>query len=124
MSYQLKITPRQRKAGRFIATVRRQIQKAYSEEKDAGRVNQSELAKELGVSRSVVSRRLRGLQNLTIRSIADLAWALDREIIFELKRPSTRTGGNNIETATSGIGQEMRAGGPATRTSDEHTLVA
>ncbi len=124
MSYQLKISPRQRKAGRFIATVRRQIQKAYSEEKAAGHVNQSRIAKEIGVSRSVVSRRLRGLQNLTIRSIADLAWALDREIVFELRRPGTRTGSNTVETATSGVGQEMRDSGPATKTSDVRVLVA
>lgn len=101
MSYQLNLRPEQRKAARFISTVRGEIQKAYSEEKAAGKINQSRLADALGVSRSVVSRRLRGIQNLTLRSIAEMAWALDREIVFEFKKPAKVTGANIPQTATA-----------------------
>ena len=117
MSYRLKLTPRQRKVGRFIGAVRNEIQKAYAEEKAAGHTTQAELARDLGVSRSVVNRRIRGLQNLTVRSIADLAWALNREIVFEIRKPSAPAGTNRIVTTTSDLPWQTRDDRPSTETS-------
>ncbi len=122
MSYRLKLTPRQRKVGRFIGAVRNEIQKAYAEEKAAGHTTQAELARNLGVSRSVVNRRIRGLQNLTVRSIADLAWALNREIVFGFREPSARPGTNQVVTTTSDSLWRIRDSRPPTETSvNPHT---
>lgn len=101
MSYRLKLTPRERKVGRFIGAVRNEIQKAYAEEKAAGHTTQAALARDLGVSRSVVNRRIRSLQNLTVRSVAELAWALNREIVFVFRKPSARVGTNQVVTTTT-----------------------
>ncbi|MDQ6435532.1 helix-turn-helix transcriptional regulator [Mesorhizobium sp. LHD-90] len=80
MSYQMRISPRSRTAGRFIARVHAEIQKAFV----ASGLKQNDLAKKLGVDRSAVNKQLLGQSNLTLRSIADLAWALDAPISFSI----------------------------------------
>lgn len=98
--FSLKIDPKDRKVGRFIGLVRAEIQKAFVEEG----LSQTEIAEKLGLtsrSRSVVNRRVNGDMNLTLRTIGEMAWALgDREIVFELKRPSEGKRGRNHHTTT------------------------
>jgi transcriptional regulator with XRE-family HTH domain len=62
--------------------VRNEIVRSFVEEKMQNGLSQVKLAEKLGVDKSVVSRQLNGEQNLTLRSIAELAWALDRDIQF------------------------------------------
>lgn len=80
MSYRMRLSERSRKAGRFISRVHRDIQKAFTE----SGMKQQELAQKLGVDRSIVNRRLSGEANLTLRSLADLAWAFEKEIHFSM----------------------------------------
>ena len=94
MSYRPKIDPKSRKAARFISHLQRKIQKALVE---SGKTQQ-EVATILGVDRSVVNKRLKGSANLTARSIAEFAYALDREIEFDLVEQSRSTG-NNLLTS-------------------------
>ena len=77
MSYQIKINPKSRKAARFISNLQKVIQKALV---DSGKTQQ-EVAEILGVDRSVVNRRLKGSANLTARSIAEFAYALDKDVV-------------------------------------------
>jgi transcriptional regulator with XRE-family HTH domain len=79
MSYQIKIDPKSRKAARFISRLQKAIQKALS---DSGKTQQ-EVATILGVDRSVVNRRVRGSANLTARSIAEFAYAFDKDIVLD-----------------------------------------
>ncbi len=99
--YRFDIDARSRKAGRLIGRIRSELLKALTEEKRAG-LTQQELARRLEVGRSALNRQLSGESNLSLRSLADLAWALDREIDFELRRP-VESAGQNIapETSTS-----------------------
>jgi transcriptional regulator with XRE-family HTH domain len=96
VSYQLKIDPKKRTAGRFIGRVRDELIKAFLAEKADHKVTQEKIAKALGVHRSVVNRYLKDGSNLTLRSVAELAWALDREVVFELRKPSVSFGMNNL----------------------------
>lgn len=96
MSYQLKISPRKSKAGRFIGAVHRAIQGAFIE----SGLKQQELAKLLDVDRSTVNKRLLGEANLTLRSISDLAWALNKDIIFSLESPVQNHGDNDMNHLT------------------------
>jgi ribosome-binding protein aMBF1 (putative translation factor) len=100
-SFRIDIGARARKAGRFIGRVRSELLSALSEERDQSRFTQQALATKLGVNRSVINRQLSGEGNLTLRSVADLAWALDREIVFELKRPDRTPGQNAPATPTT-----------------------
>jgi transcriptional regulator with XRE-family HTH domain len=105
-------------AGRFIGRVRRELLKAITEEKRGG-LTQQELARRLETRRSDINRQLSGEAEITLRSLADLAWALDREVTVELRRAEGVAGqniaGHNIGPATSTIGyQPVRILAPKT----------
>ena len=101
-SFQFDIVNRARKAGRFIGQVRNELLKALSERKAKEGLTQQGLAKKLCVHRSLINRRLSGESNLTLRSLADLAWAMDMELNFELRERVTSFG-QNEGSATSTI---------------------
>jgi transcriptional regulator with XRE-family HTH domain len=105
-SFHFDIGSRARNAGRFIGRVRNELLKALSERKQEGKFTQQELAKKLEIHRSLVNRQLSGESNLTLRSLADLAWAMDMEISFELRKPAMEAGQNQpVVTSTISHGQ-------------------
>lgn len=79
MSYQIKIDPKSLNAARFISRLQKAIQKALV---DSGKTQQ-EVAEILDVDRSVVNRRLKGMANITARSIADFAYAFDKDVFIK-----------------------------------------
>ncbi|WP_171003941.1 helix-turn-helix transcriptional regulator [Sphingopyxis sp. L1A2A] len=93
-SFQIAISPSKRAAGRFISKVRRALQRALVEEQAISGINQSAVAEAIGVHRSVVSRELNGRQDITLGRIAELAWAMGREIDFQLVKPGSESGIN------------------------------
>lgn len=80
-SFQLSVSPHRRVAARFVNNVRRRLQRAYAE---AAGIKQTDIARELGVHRSVINRQLRGYQDMTIGRVAELSWALGYEPVFDL----------------------------------------
>ncbi|MGA7810597.1 helix-turn-helix domain-containing protein [Bradyrhizobium sp.] len=85
--------------------------RAITEEKRGG-LTQQELARRLDSRRSSVNRQLSGEAEITLRSLAELAWALDREISLEL-RTLERAAGQNIAPVTSTTGHKpIRIIGP------------
>ncbi|GAB1717133.1 MAG: hypothetical protein NTAFB05_21750 [Nitrobacter sp.] len=99
--FQFDIGDRARKTGRLIGRVRHELIRALSEKRAKERVTQQALAEKLGVHRSLINRQLSGETNLTLRSLADLAWAMDMELVFELREPVRGSGQNEqIETST------------------------
>lgn len=87
MSYQIKLDPKSRKSARFISLLQKKIQKAFV----ATGKTQQEVATILGVDRSVINRRLTGSANLTARSIAEFAYAFDKDIYIEfIDRPRVK----------------------------------
>jgi predicted XRE-type DNA-binding protein len=101
MSYELKISPRDRAASRFIGKVRKELMLAAIQEKKESGISQASIAAKLGVNRSVVNRLLRGTANLTLRSVAEIAWALDWEIVFMLRKRRDRRGHNEHSLGTT-----------------------
>ena len=75
-----------RHAGRFIGRVRGELLRALSERKAETGLSQQTLARKLDADRAQINRQLSGEASLSLRSLADLAWAMDMEISFELKR--------------------------------------
>jgi transcriptional regulator with XRE-family HTH domain len=103
-SFHFDIGGRARNAGRFIGRVRGELLRALSERKSEGGLSQEALARKLDTERALINRQLSGESNLTLRSLADLAWAMDLEISFELKKPATEAGQNQpvqSQTATT-----------------------
>jgi hypothetical protein len=101
-----------RHATRFIGRVRSQLLRAFVEESDNSGITSQTLAKTLKMRRSDLSRQLAGEDNLTLRAVAEIAGALGREIVFEL-RPTTTTMGQNFiaETSTVASGRIVSVGG-------------
>lgn len=119
MSYELKIDPKSRAGGRFIGQVRKALVSAAIDEKKETGVNQREIASRLGVNRSVINRLLRGEANLTLRSVAEIAWALGWEPVFTLRRRSTQSSGRNHFEPIEG---KLSIAKPATSTSSNNLM--
>jgi transcriptional regulator with XRE-family HTH domain len=100
-SFHFDIGSRARQAGRLIGRVRSELLRALSERKAETGLSQQALARKLEVHRSLINRQLTGEANLTLRSLADLAWALDMEVSFELKKPTVETGQNQPTTTST-----------------------
>ena len=100
-SYQISLTPPKRVAGRFIAMVRREIQKALAEEHAEHGTTQASVAAALGVNRSVIHRQIMGFENLTLGRVGEIACVLGREPAFTLARAEI-VGGNYVLCAAPG----------------------
>ncbi len=85
-SYVFDIGERARKISRFVGRVRLELQRALTAEKRARKLSQQTIATMIGVNRSVINRQLMGTENLTIRRVAELAWAMGWEIDFKLRK--------------------------------------
>ena len=112
------IGERARHAGRFIGRVRGELLRALNARRSEIGFSQQGLAQKLEAERSLINRQLSGEANLSLRSLADLAWAMDMEISFELKKPHPKAGQNQpMTTSTVGHGQIKYINGAAKRVS-------
>ena len=76
MSYKMKISTRDRSAGRFKSRVHRALMKAVIAAKNEKGITQSQIAEMMEVDKSVVSRILNGHGNLTLKTIGEISWVL------------------------------------------------
>jgi hypothetical protein len=86
-SYVFDIGEKARTVSRFIGHVRSELQQAFLFEKSARKLTQQKVADAIGTTRHVINRELVGEENITLRRLAELAWALGWEIVFELRKP-------------------------------------
>lgn len=98
-SFQITITPKERAAGRFVSRVRRALQKALAEEANERGINQSDIARLIGVNRSVISREIRGHKDITLSRVGELVWAMGGMPFFEIRWPNARQGLNANHTS-------------------------
>ena len=64
--------------------MRREIQKALAEEKLKRGLTQSDIAREIGVHRSVINRELKGFKDMSLGRVGEIANALGRQPEFFL----------------------------------------
>jgi len=95
-SYQISLTSPKRAAGRFIALVRREIQKALAEEHVARGTTQASIASALEVNRSVIHRQIMGFENMTLGTVGEIADVLGRQITFSLVKADIGGGNHPI----------------------------
>lgn len=103
-SYHFRTNGRSRSSGRLIGRVRSELLKALLEERTASGATIQSVADKLLLERSVINGQLSGHRHLSLRLIADLAWALDREIVFEFRKVERLAGQNSppeVSTALS-----------------------
>jgi hypothetical protein len=92
--FQISIAPKRRIAARFVTAVRRKLLQALEEEHSRRGLKQTDLARAIGIHRSVINRELRGKKDLTLGRVAELAWAMGRAPLFELPETVVKSGSN------------------------------
>jgi plasmid maintenance system antidote protein VapI len=116
-SFQISITPSRRVAARFVTGVRRKILGALEQENSQRGLKQTDIARAIGVHRSVINRELRGKKDLTLGRVAELAWAMGRTPSFELPETVVQSGSNLPLTSSNAadlLVQQMLAASTAT----------
>lgn len=84
---------------RLLGDVVGELNEAYEREHAAGRATIQSLAAEMGVNRSVVYRALTGGSNLTIKTIARLAFLLGSRISVKQVPLATHSSSNSMVIA-------------------------
>jgi transcriptional regulator with XRE-family HTH domain len=96
MSLLFDIGEKARRVSRFLGMIHRELQQAAEEERAARKLTQQQIADSLGVNRSVINRQILGGGNLTLRRVAEFAWALNRAPVFELRKIVTHGNAQQI----------------------------
>jgi hypothetical protein len=96
-SFEFDIGEQSRIGARFIAHVRDEIQNALFSEKSARKITQQQIAEKVGTSRAVINRQIMGLENMTLRRVAEILWAIGWEPHFEARKIPA---GENMHPAT------------------------
>lgn len=84
MSFRMKIDPKERQVARFMGDVERAFQRAFIAAKKERKLTQQQIAMMLGVNRSAINRRLLGRENMTQRTLAEMAWAMGYDVEVKL----------------------------------------
>ena len=78
-----------RSFARFLGKIREAIQRTFAEEAERG-LSQKEIADTLGVDQALISRRLNGPGNITLRTLSDLYTAMGREPLSNFVCPRSQ----------------------------------
>jgi transcriptional regulator with XRE-family HTH domain len=84
-SFKFDIGEKERVGSRFLSDVRDVLQNALATEKSQRKITQQQIANLLGTSRAVVNRQLLGLENIGIKRVAEILWAIGWEPHFEAR---------------------------------------
>ena len=85
-SFDFDIGEQARIGSRFMSHVRDEIQHALFSEKERRKITQQQIAEKLGTSRAVINRQIMGLENMTLRRVAEILWAIGWEPYFEARK--------------------------------------
>lgn len=102
MSFLMRIDPRRQAAAVFISGVRDELMRALLIARRRDGATQSSIAEKLDVHRSVINRELSGQSNLTLRRVAELAWAVGFRPDFRLVDERDEDGCNFVTTTSVG----------------------
>lgn len=97
MSFRIDIPKRRRTYVRLIGQVQHALNQALSEEHERRGLTRAGMAAILGTDKSFITRKLTGESNMTLETLADLAYALDRPVKVTLPSRHERRGMNSID---------------------------
>lgn len=101
MSFDFELSPKEEASSEFVALVGDKLQRALIRRKKREKFTQQQLADKLGVDRSRVNRCFSGSNNLTISTLAEIVWALDGRIVFDIVEDEADQLGSNFHVAES-----------------------
>lgn len=82
------VSARRRTYVRMLGEIRHALLTALAEESAARGLTRTGMARELGRDKSFVTRKLAGTSNMTLETLADLAFALNRPVKVSLPERS------------------------------------
>jgi hypothetical protein len=85
-SFEFDIGEKERAGSRFLSDVRDELQRALAIEKSQRKITQQEIANLLETSRAVINRQIVGFENIGIKRVAEILWAIGWEPHFEARR--------------------------------------
>lgn len=105
MSYKKVFARKDRIASRFLTQVHAAIAQAAVAAKSDEGLTQRQVAEELGVDKSVISRILKGVGNPTIRTVGELTAALGYRPELVLHKINAKAGSNafTVESKAGGV---------------------
>jgi hypothetical protein len=85
-SFNFDIGEQEQVGSRFLSDVRDELQRALATEKNVRKITQQQIAEKLGTSRAVINRQITGLENIGIKRVAEILWAIGWEPHFEARK--------------------------------------
>jgi hypothetical protein len=95
---------------RLIGDIEHQLNLAFDEEHTKRNLTQQEMADLLNVDKSFISRKMSGTSNMTLETLADLAFALDRAIEIKLRSRTAPDGSNRLPAVPTTDAKPKSAG--------------
>lgn len=107
-SFRLDIGAKARRAGRTIGAIRSNLLAAVIDVRTKEGLTQQQIAERAGMCRQDLNGVLSGNSELTLRLLAEIAHALDKEIDIVLRDPMQKTGSNYFEAKSEGMESTVR----------------
>ena len=108
-SSDIKLDKRRRTYVRMVGDILHTLNQALAEEHEKRGLTRAGIARILEKDKSFVTRKMSGISNMTLETLADLAYALDRPVKIDLPARSTSGGSNvvsnQVRTMTSSSGR-------------------
>lgn len=109
MSFKSRIDKRRQTYIRLLSEIAHALNQALDEEHARRGLTQADIARTLGKEKSFVSRKLSGDTNMTLETLADLAYALDRPVHVSLPSRQPVAGTNYVQRYRMVGGDEGQA---------------
>jgi hypothetical protein len=93
-SSSLRVSDREKSYARLVGEIQHALNQALSEEHVVRGLTKAQIAAILGKNKSFVTRKLSGSSNMTLETLADLAYALNRPVRVRL--PPRSPAGSNV----------------------------
>lgn len=97
MSYRITLAGNRKAAARYVGSARQRLLQALA---DNPGIKQTEIARLLGVHRSVINRQLKGTGDMSMGRAAEIAWALGYKPRFDLVKAKAADGTNRTQSGS------------------------
>lgn len=98
-SSSLRIDKRRRTFSRLLGQIQHVLNQALDEEHATRGLTRAEMARAIGRDKAFITKKLTGTSNMTLESLSELAFSLDRDIRISLPARTTTAGSNHAEVA-------------------------
>jgi transcriptional regulator with XRE-family HTH domain len=97
----LDISPQQMAGSQAVHEAISGMRNAFLRARSVSRITQQSIALKLGVGRSIINRRLLGRENMTVRTLGELAWAMGYKLNISFTAADEHAGKRNWSPAAA-----------------------